>query len=103
MPSWEIFIWGLLGGLGAEAIVIYDIFHQKPSVFPWWIKSKKYYIIASIMILFGGAIALAYSRSGATLNAILSLQIGASTPIILRKLIDASSERPSPPDPSRVD
>ena len=103
MPGWEILLWGFVGGLGSETVVIYDIFHQKPSVFPWWIKSEKYYIIAVIMILLGGLLALAYSKSGATLTPILSIQIGASTPLILRKIRDVSSEPPSPPDPARID
>jgi hypothetical protein len=103
MIGWDIAAWGVVGGIGAEVAVIYDIFHQKPSAFPWWYKSGKYYFVASIMLLLGGAIALAHSMSGSSLNPILAIQIGASTPLILRKLRDVASEPPSPPDPAKVD
>lgn len=103
MPIWEIFLWGLLGGIGAEVVVFFGIRHQNPLEFPYWVKSKAYYIIAVIMALIGAFITIAYARSGTNLNPILAIQIGASAPLILRKARDAASEPSTPPNLSAID
>lgn len=103
MSGYEIFFWGLLGGFGAEMVGFFAIRRQNPHDFPYWIRSPKYYIIASIMILTGAAIALAYYRSGYDLNPILAIQIGASAPLILRKASDTKVEQEPPSDPARID
>ena len=103
MTWFEIFMWGLFGGLGAEVSVVFAFRHRGPKEFPHWLKSWTYYIVAFAMVIFGGGIAVAYARSGITLNAILAIQIGASAPLIFRKLTETVPETPEPPDPARID
>jgi hypothetical protein len=103
MTPTETFLWGLFGGLGAEASVVFAFRHRGPSEYPYWLKSWTYYFVAAVMVLIGGVIAVAYAKSGTTLNAMLAIQIGASTPLIFRKLSENIPDRPEPPDPSRID
>lgn len=103
MTLLETFLWGLFGGFGAEVSVVFVLRHQGPKEFPHWLKSWIYYAIALVMAIFGGGIAVAYASSGITLNAILAIQIGASAPLILRKLSGTIPETPKPPDPARID
>ena len=103
MSSLEIFLWGLFGGVGAEISVVFALRHREAKEFPYWLKSWTYYIVSLVMVSFGGGIALAYASSGTTLNAILAIQIGASAPLIFRKLTEAIPETPRPPDPAKID
>ncbi len=103
MDSIETFLWGFLGGLGAEVSVVFALRHRASSEYPYWLKSCTYYIVGFVMVIFGGLIAVAYSKSGTTLNAILAIQIGASAPLIFRKLRDTIPDTPKPPDPTRID
>lgn len=99
----ETFLWGIFGGLSAEAAGFFAIRHLNPNDFPYWVKSRVYYIVVFVMALIGGGITVAYARSGTQMSAILAIQIGASTPLIIRKFRDVLTEIPPPPDPSRVD
>jgi len=99
----EVFLWGLFGGFGAEVSVVFALRHLAPKDLPYYLKSWPYYIVAVVMVLFGGGIAVAYAGSGTTLNALLAIQIGASAPLIFRKFSEAVQERPKPPDPAKID
>ena len=103
MSLGETFFWGAFGGFGAEALVWFAIRHLRPREYPFWIRAPLYYAIAAVMIGIGGVIALAYARSGTTLNALLAIQIGASAPLVLRKARDLVPPPTEPPDPARVD
>ena len=103
MSPQETLLWGIFGGAGAEVAILFALRHQNPAEFPFWIRSWVYYLIVVLMVLVGGGMALAYSRSGTDLSPILAVQIGASTPLILRKLRDAAPETPSRQDVSRID
>lgn len=104
MTPIETFLWGLFGGFGAEVSVVFALRHRGSSDYPYWLKSWTYYLVAATMIIVGGVIAVAYARSGTTLNAILAIQIGASAPLIFRKLGESFiPDTPKPPDPSRID
>ncbi len=103
MGSIETFIWGFIGGVGAELTVLFGVREQFPDRFPHWIRSGAYYVVALLMALLGGGIALAYVRSGTNLSAILAIQVGASAPLFFRRARDVVSEPPKPPDASRVD
>ena len=103
MGLFETFIWGFFGGVGAELAVLFGVRQQFPDRFPYWIRSRAYYVVALLMALAGGGIALAYVRSGTALSAILAIQIGASAPLFFRKARDVIAETPAPPDPNRVD
>jgi len=101
MSGLQIFFWGFIGGIGAEAIVLHSIRYHGPNDFPFWIKSPLYWIAIVIMALFGGGVAFAYSASGFTLSPLLAIHIGASTPLILRRAREAIPKLP--PDPSKTD
>jgi hypothetical protein len=103
MPGLETFAWGFFGGVGAELAVLFGIRQQFPDKFPHWIRSRAYYVVVLLMAAAGGAIALAYARSGTTLSAILAIQVGASAPLFLRKARDVIAEPSKPPDPAKVD
>jgi hypothetical protein len=103
MGSIETFIWGFFGGIGAELAVLFGVRQQFPDRFPYWIRSTAYYILAILMALVGGGIALAYVRSGTALNAILAIQVGASAPLFFRKAREVVAEPPKPPDERRID
>ena len=103
MTGPETFLWGLFGGFGAEMAVLFAIRHQLPADAPHYLKSKLYYLVALVMCLVGGIIALAYSQSGTSLNAILAIQIGASAPLLLRKLSETVVEPPRVPPTARID
>jgi hypothetical protein len=96
-------MWGLFGGLGAELAVIFAIRHRLAFEHPYWFRSVEYWLIAGAMSLAGALIAVAYSRSGTALNPILAIQVGASAPLILRKLREAVPEEQRPPDPTKID
>lgn len=98
----ETFLWGLFGGVGAEVSVVFAHRHRAANDFPYWLKSWVYYISSLVMVFFGGGIAVAYASSGTTLNAILAIQIGASAPLIFRKLSETIPETPRPPDPAKI-
>lgn len=99
----ETFLWGFFGGVGAEVSVVFALRHRVAKDFPYWLKSWVYYISSFAMVLFGGGIAVAYASSGTTLNAILAIQIGASAPLIFRKLSETIPETPKTPDPAKID
>jgi len=102
MGLWETFMWGLFGGVGAEVSSIFAQRHRAAADFPHWLKSWAYYLPTGVMVLMGGGIAVAYANSGTTLNAILAIQIGASAPLIFRKLSESIPDKPKPPDPARI-
>lgn len=103
MGPWETILWGAFGAFAAEALVWFGIRHLRPQDYPFWVRSPVYYVIAAVMIAIGGIVALAYARSGTTLNAVLAMQIGASAPLIIRKARDLVPPKPEPPDPTRID
>lgn len=103
MSPLETFLWGLFGGFGAEISVVFAHRHRAAKEFPHWLKSWTYYIASLAMVLLGGGIAVAYAKSGTTLNAILAIQIGASAPLIFRKLSETIPETPRLTDPARID
>ena len=103
MTPVETFIWGFFGGLGAEVSVVFALRHRGPKEYPHWLKSWTYYIVSFVMVIVGGGIAVAYAQSGTTLNAILAIQIGASAPLIFRKLSETIPYAPPPPDPAKID
>ena len=103
MSPVETFVWGLFGGIGAEVSVIFALRHRAAKEYPYWLKTYTYYLVAAVMSIVGGVIAVAYAQSGTTLNAILAIQIGASAPLIFRKLSETIPETPKQPDPSKID
>lgn len=103
MSVLETFMWAVFGGVGAEVSVVFANRHRAPKDFPYWLKSWPYYVASGSMALFGGGIAAAYASSGTTLSAILAIQIGASAPLIFRKLSETIPDTPKLPDPTKID
>ncbi len=99
----ETFAWGFFGGIGAELAVVFAIRHQLAHEHPYWFRSYLYWIIAALMALAGAVVAVAYARSGTSLSPILAIQVGASAPLILRKLRQTVPDEPGAPDPAKVD
>ena len=99
----EVFVWGLLGGFGAEFAVVFQLRHQLRVGRHYWLRSGEYWLIVVAMIVFAGVIVVAHARSGATLNPWMAIQLGASTPLLLRKFREAVPESPTPPDPATID
>jgi hypothetical protein len=99
----ETFVWGFFGGVAAELAVLFGLRKQFPGKYPHWVVSPAYWAIVVVMAACGGAIALAYVRSGTALTAILAIQVGASAPLFLRKARDLLSEPPKPPNQSTID
>jgi hypothetical protein len=99
----ETMAWGVFGGIGAEAVVLFALRYRHPHDFPYWLRSWEYYLFAGGMAVIGGVIALAYARSGNTMNPIMAIQIGASAPLLLRKFGEGIEGAAGGPNPDRVD
>jgi len=103
MNGWESLGWGLFGGIAAELAVLFQIRHQLASEAPYWLRSWVYWTIAALMVVAGGVIVLAHARSGTELSPLLAIQVGASAPLILRKLREVVPDKPELPDANRID
>ena len=84
MENFEGFLFGLSGGSAIELLKWWNLRHElKPKGIPDWSKSWLYWIITVLMIFAGGFLVIVYLKSGAVLNTVLAVHIGASTPVIL--------------------
>ena len=84
-PGWGAF---------AELLGWFKLRQQIPSV-P---SGFSYWIITGLMILAGGVMVVAYLRSNIPLNPLLSINVGAATPLIIGSLV---AQAP-PIDPGKV-
>lgn len=103
MTEIATFFYAAFGGVGAEIAVIFALRHKLPGEAPHFLRSPLYYVIALAMAAVGGVVALAYAGSGTTLNPILAIQIGASAPLLLRKLSETVVEPTKVSPNARVD
>ena len=90
----EGFFWGLAGGGFAELLGWFKLRQQTPIA-----PGKSYWIITGLMILAGGVMVVAYIGSNIVLNPLLSINVGAATPLIIGSLV----AQVPPIDPGRVD
>ncbi|MBI3667259.1 MAG: hypothetical protein HY236_13715 [Acidobacteria bacterium] len=88
----EGFLWGLVGGFFAELLGWFKLRQQIPSV-PGF-----YWVITVLMIFAGGVMVVAYLRSNMPLNPLLSINVGAATPLIIASLV---AQAP-PIEPGRI-
>lgn len=95
MGLWEGLGWGLIGGMFAELLGWFMLRQQVPSILP----GTYYRVITSLMILAGGVMVVAYLRSNIPLNPLLSINVGATRPLIIASLI---AQAP-PIEPGRID
>ena len=94
MGQLEGFLWGLAGGFFAELLGWFKLRQQLPAMVP----APVYWIITGLMIVVGGIMVVAYLRSNIPLNPLLSLNVGAATPLIIGSLV---AQAPAV-DPGRV-
>lgn len=83
MSFGEGFLWGILGGLFAELLGWHKLRQIDFGDYPAWTKTRSYWLITFAMIIAGGALVDMYIRSGATLNSIVAVNLGASAPLVL--------------------
>lgn len=94
----EGFVWGVLGGILVEALFWWRIRDKADR--PDFANSVRYYWLPTIAMIFaGGVIVIAHLRSGSSLSAHASLNLGASAPLVL----GAASKSLPEVDPGRVD
>lgn len=86
MQILEIFLWGIFGGFLAELAGLFEIRRSAPQDLPLWMKSLTYWIITCLMILSGGLLVVLYVRSGASIDALVAVNIGASAPLVISRL-----------------
>lgn len=89
-----IIVLGIVGGALAELIRWYKL-RESPNL-PTYIRSPLYWTVTIIMILAGGFVAYIYGEIG-PLNALLAVNVGASTPLIISGLV----KTPPAPPPAR--
>jgi len=78
---------GFGGGLAAELVQWFGLRFTLYREIPDWSKSWFYWVITILMALAGGGLACIYFLSGTKLTPILALNIGASAPLLLGKLV----------------
>jgi hypothetical protein len=87
MSGLEGFLFGLFGAFLSEVLGLFKLRREASLAALPWLKSKFYWVITVLMILIGGGLAWVYLRSGAQLNPLLAVNIGASAPLILSTLV----------------
>ena len=97
------FWWAVAGGVFAELVVFFGLRHTASADRPHWVRSAYYYVVASLMVVAGGVIALAHAASGTDLTPIVAMQVGASAPLFLRTARAAVGVREGSPDPAKID
>ena len=85
----QVFLWGCLGGFAAELLQLHEL--SKIDSPPKYLRRPAYWFVTLLMIGLGGVLGLAFFTSG-SMHSLLALQIGASAPLIVRKV--ASSLAP---------
>lgn len=81
------FLLGVLGGLFAELLGWFEVRKLSPGRRPEFLKSKFYWILTAAMILAGGALVDVYLASDISFKPIIAVNIGASAPLIIGKLV----------------
>jgi hypothetical protein len=76
---------GLVGGFLPEMGEQYKLRKVKKEDYPDHFKSFRYWFWTLVMISFGGILVLIYNLSGSEFNPFLSINVGASAPLIIKK------------------
>jgi hypothetical protein len=88
MEAFILFAFGIFGGVLGEAAGIMAFQRVTVKQRPEWLRSWFFWLFVVFRVLCGGILVLAYLRSGVSLNAFLAIHIGASSPLIIRTLIN---------------
>lgn len=89
---------GVAGGVVAEAVQWFGLRFTLHKGLPPWSRSWLYWAVTLVMVAVGGGLAYVYAISGTKLSPLLALNVGASAPLILGKLIN----QVPPIEPGRV-
>ena len=93
MSGLEAFLWGMFGGFAVELAGLYKLRSLPISEMPGQLGSRVYWGITLTMIMSGGILAFAYTRSDITFtNALLAMNIGATAPLVFGRLLDFTPE-----------
>lgn len=87
---WQVFAVGVFGGFLAELLHWWGLRTQ--GVLPEYADQTLYWVVTGLLIVSGGGVATLYF--GPNADGLLALHIGASTPLILQKMVSAAPERP---------
>lgn len=90
MTGLEHFGLGVLGGFLAELLGLYRLRTQAGKALPAYLRSVFYWAITVLMVLAGGALVSVYCWSGIDLKPIVSVNLGASAPLLIATLVQAS-------------
>lgn len=99
MSPIEGLLYGMCGGFFTQLFGLFKLRHEGPENLPDYLVSPFFWIISITMIIVGGLIVIIYLNSGMELNPLLSVNIGASAPLIIERL---ASQFPAIP-PGRID
>lgn len=86
MTEWGLIIGGIGGSLATLLLVLLDAQTKPKSERPFMNDGLFWGVHLVGLPLAGGGLVWAYGASGAQLNAILAVNVGASAPLILRSL-----------------
>ena len=85
----DAFLFGLFGGLAINLLRLAELANVLPAQRPATFRDPYYLIQFICLPLIGGGLAYTYHASGTVLSPILSLNIGASAPLILKNFASA--------------
>ncbi len=88
-------LWGCFGGLLGNLIRLVQVANTPKQQRPPIVSDPWYHLQVVILAIMGGVFVLMYHVSGVQLNAILSVNVGASAPIIAQNFL-ASVPKLSP-------
>lgn len=91
-------VFGFAGGAAAELVQWFGLRFTFHRGLPDWSKSWLYWLVTFLMAVSGGGLVYIYALSGTPLSPILALNVGASAPLLLGKLI----QQTPPIDSGRV-
>jgi hypothetical protein len=88
------FWFGVLGGVAAEFLGLYDLRRRAPGEWPEYLRLPTYWILSAVMALLGGALVAVYVASDVDVSPIIGINIGASAPLILQTFARAAPDIP---------
>lgn len=94
MDLWIGFSWGLLGGALPEFIKIYKLREVPKGERPHWLGSPFYWSSTGVMVVLGGALPALYASFGTELNPLLAINLGASAPILIERIVGSVPDIP---------
>ena len=76
-------LFGAVGGSLVELYGLYQLRRRSKSQRPAWLKSPFYWLVTILMIVVGAGVVALYVHSGAQLNPLVALHLGAATPTLI--------------------